>query len=279
MLDGPAPAWTVRFLTEHWNTIVKGSMPAWMPVELEGSTPRRRSFDSLGCGHYGCVFRTHTPGLVMKISSDQSEAIFVKAAVKLGDWPDGIVRYQAILDLPGSHRNRPVSIIWREEAYEIGVISSPQFEKNPRAAQEVQRYHSAYMNAARVVREMSTKPNWPKMLVEAKRFEEWAWNHVIWEDGERRTTSGTASGLAFMRYRGGQRLAAALRICAICFEMWENTDSRSEIGAALGFYLDHGILLADVHYNNMGKVTREVPGWGEQVYDVITDPGHAVFLP
>lgn len=276
MLDGPAPAWTVRLLTEHWDQLARGVHPAWMPIEEPSSSPRRRAFDSLGCGHYGCVFRTHTPGLVMKISSDLSEATFVNAAMRLGSWPDGIVRYQAIELLPGTHRNRPVSVIWREEAFAIGVREPSGQVPDLRAQREVVEYHEAYMNAARVVRDMSTKPNWPKMLVEAKRFEEWAWQHVIWEDGQRSVNIAN-QGVPFMRYRGGQRLAAALRICGICFELWENTNYRHEIGAALAFYLHHGILLADVHNNNMGKVNRET-SYGPHVFDVITDPGHAVFL-
>lgn len=141
---GDAPPWTRKFLTDNWDTIRQGSMPGgeWMPVEAPGSTPKRRLVDALGCGHYGCVFLTNTPGLVIKVSSDASEAEFIKAAVKLGEWPVGIVRYQAVLDLPGSHRGRPVFIIWREEAFDIGTIRSTG---DRGAEREFALYHEAYL--------------------------------------------------------------------------------------------------------------------------------------
>jgi hypothetical protein len=50
------------------------------------------------------------------------------------------------------------------------------------------------------------------------------------------------------------------------------------VGRALDYCLDRGVLLCDVHGNNVGKIEcdpEEYPGdlsWG------ITDPGHAVFL-
>jgi hypothetical protein len=269
-----APPWTLRFLTDNWDTIERGSMTEWMPREVSGSTARKRRADALGCGHYGCVFLTNTPGLVMKISSDASEATFINAALKLGEWPSGIVQYKAILDLPGAHRGRPVFIIWREEAFDVGKPDREHY-----AYKEFERYHEAYMHAARVIRESSTKATWRKQLADAHQYEEWAWNNVIWEDGAPvRKGYGMTSTPPFLRFRGGQRLAAAFRIVQICFEMMENTAYAHEVGAALTFYLEHGILLADVHLNNIGKVTRHDPDYGDQTYTVITDPGHAVFF-
>lgn len=269
-----APPWTLRFLTDNWDAIAKDVKPGWMPVEGAASTERRRLSDALGCGHYGCVFSTNTPGLVMKVSSDPSEAEFIKAAIQIGDWPDGIVRYQAVLDLPGSHRNRPVFVIWREEAFEIGKVNADRH-----AYREFLAYHEAYRNAATYVRKLSVKPGFAAKLAAARRMEEWAWNNVIWEDGKSNAGySRPPSQLQFLRFLPSQRLAAALRICGICFDLMEHTDYAHEVGAALGFYLDHGVLLADVHFQNIGKVTRSDPGYSPRVISVITDPGHAVFL-
>jgi hypothetical protein len=280
MLADAAPPWTLKFLTANWDAIQRGSMAAWMPQELPGSTPKRRKIDSLGCGRYGCVMLTNTSGLVIKISSDPSEAEFVKAAVKIGEWPVGIVRYQAVLDLPGSHQGRPVFIVWREEAFDVGSIGAGP---DPHAKREFEQYHVAYRNAATYVRQVSVKPGWDRRLAEAKAHEEWAWNNVIWEDGKAgayRDPQGDPRYRVapFMRYTSARRLAAALRICAITFELMENTNYAHEVGAALGFYLDQGVLLADVHMGNIGHVTRVDPDYGPQTYTVITDPGHAVFL-
>ena len=138
------------------------------------------------------------------------------------------------------------------------------------------RYHKAYRFAALYVRETSLKPTWAKRYAEAKRAEQWARNNVIWEDG----LPSEARGMypAFTRYSTTHRLAAALRICEICFELMEHTNYAPDVGSALGFYLDNGILLADVHMQNIGRVKRD-EGYGLEGRIVITDPGHAVFLP
>ena len=51
--------------------------------------------------------------------------------------------------------------------------------------------------------------------------------------------------------------------------MIANTDVVYPIGTALGHYIDEGILLADVHLNNIGRNIEN-----DQL--IITDPGHAV---
>jgi hypothetical protein len=47
------------------------------------------------------------------------------------------------------------------------------------------------------------------------------------------------------------------------------------VGEALGELLDQGILLADVHRNNIGEV--DLPDFSKWEF-VITDPGHMVAL-
>lgn len=59
--------------------------------------------------------------------------------------------------------------------------------------------------------------------------------------------------------------------------MEHNNPMSQQVGAALAFYLDNDILLADVHPNNVGTVKRD-DEYDEQTLWVITDPGHAVFL-
>ena len=52
-----------------------------------------------------------------------------------------------------------------------------------------------------------------------------------------------------------------------------NTHAGSLIGEALGYYLEEGMLLADVHLGNIGEAVPE----GYDCWDlVITDPGHMV---
>lgn len=275
MLGEVGPAWVLRFLTDNWPQIEAGALPGWMPVEMAGSGPRRRLVDVFGCGHYGCVMPTHQPGVVFKVSSDASEAEFVRWAVKLNNWPTGIVRYHAILELPGAFRGRPVSVIWREEATDVGAATPV---RNPGAAREFAQYHAAYRAAAAYVRAASLKPTWPAALAQARSpaVQEWTWGQVTWEDGSP-WVGAVLSSAPFMKYPLRMRLAAALHICRVAFQMMANTDHATEVGAALEFYLEHGVLLADVHLNNIGTVVRD-EGYGPDRIVVITDPGHAVFV-
>lgn len=256
-------------MSQHWDQLLAHfGREAWMPREAAGSKPGKRKLDAFGCGHYGCVMPTQGEGLVCKVSSDPSEAMFIEAALKLGEWPDGIVRYHALLRLDDSHLKRPVFVTWREEAYGLGQMDSTHY-----AYGEFAKYHRVYLNTARMVREMVTKPAWPEQLTKAlPLLDTWAWREVTVEDGMRRQPGYTAP---IERYRGPQRLAAALRVCELCFEMMESTAYAYTVGQALKFYFDHGILLADVHTNNIGRVRRE--DYTDDIY-AITDPGHAVFL-
>lgn len=268
------PPWANRLINENWQAIASEVKdPTWLPVDAPDSPGgKRKTFSELGCGHYGCVFATYKPGMVFKISTDASEVEFVKTAMKLGEWPTGIVRYMAVLDLVGKHRKRPAFVVWREEAFDVGKIG---VGPNPNAEREFKRYHDAYRNAAGYVREVSTRPGFAARLAEARANAEWTWDNVAWEDGLTRVIPRSPK---FMIYATSHRLAAALRICAICFELMEHTDYAPDVGSALGFYLDRGILLADVHMQNIGRVTRDKDGYGPQTFIVITDPGHAVFV-
>jgi len=78
-----------------------------MPVTASVTKRGRRTFKEFGCGHYGCVFPTTVDNMVFKLTSDASEAAFVATALKLPDWPDGMIRYHRIVELSGEkHRRR-----------------------------------------------------------------------------------------------------------------------------------------------------------------------------
>ncbi len=71
------------------------------------------------------------------------------------------------------------------------------------------------------------------------------------------------------------RVAARLRACEILAEIMENTYASSTFGGALGYYMNEGLLLADVHGNNVGMAAQGDEG---QILPAITDPGQAVVL-
>lgn len=176
---------------------------------------------------------------------------------------------------PIEHRGRRTFVLWRESAESVGL---PPHWGNPRSYDEqridnLHRYLGLFKDFAAAARDSLKRSDDPDALIaEAKRHEDAAWDYVSGIDFDRVIGSvaqrvlGGGAGL-----KGPHRIAVALRACDVIAELMQNTDGCDLIGSALRYYLEQGILLADVHTQNVGKVER-TSGW------VITDPGHAVGL-
>lgn len=240
-----------------WERVVAASpKPSWAPRLLPG---KKFSLEEYGCGHYGCVFPTSDPEVVCKLTSDPTEAFFVAAAMSIGTFPEGIVRYYGIYRIPGAmHKGRPLFVLWREEATEVGTVLQRTFWGDPadlsaseqyelRAKENVVRLLSSFKDTASVLRGHLKNRRDPFRAIESSR-EEWLRNRTRLPDWP---------------IRGIHMLED------IAIEM-ENEYLADQIGSALRFYMDEGIVLADVHRGNVGLVPRvgKTP--------VITDPGHAV---
>lgn len=279
--------WVDRNLKAAWERVEAQVERAWMP-ELEPG--RKFSVDELGCGYYGCVMRTAEPDLVLKISTDITEAMFAQNAINLGDWPEGIVRYNQVVALGGvSHRKRPVFLLWREEAFNIGFPGKMVWggyegtlsDYERRSAETLMWNLASFRDYAQVVRSLTLKSNPATVVADAKRYEQFAYDFVA----ERTEYRGDKVIIAAPRLKAEARLtfgrdtpravAVALRCCELISEIMENTYMNDTIGGALSFYQAQGVLLADVHADNVGQVRREGEGYE---LNAITDPGHAIPL-
>jgi hypothetical protein len=290
----PNPPWVDRILKNHWDTLEKHIGKRMMPYR---SAVKPLGLAELGTGHYGTVFETKQPGVVMKVTSDPSEARFVVAALSLEKWPEGIVRYYDIVRIPETYRRRPVYVIWREEAVSTGTLvpKAPDprrpwkkldaDEKYFRGAErDFIGYLSVWLTAARMVRERYTRTRQPGQFCSAvaktrdldMREVSWPWVNLTFKLAQPHymTSEESWEYKRFYSLRGPERLAATLEACDSCAELMEHTFGPHDVGAALGFYLDADILLADVHQDNIGQVVRD----NDELTTVITDPGHAVFL-
>ena len=58
----------------YWDQMVARVGTGLMPTESDSANWK---FEELGCGHYGCVLATESPGTVIKLTTDMSEAAFV----------------------------------------------------------------------------------------------------------------------------------------------------------------------------------------------------------
>lgn len=266
-----------------WERVVAASpKPEWAPRLLPG---KKFSLEEYGCGHYGCVFPTSDPEVVCKLTSDPTEAFFVAAAMSIGTFPEGIVRYYGIYRIPGAmHKGRPLFVLWREEATEVGTATRSPYsggvirylpeEDRASAAYELRskenlaRNLSWFKDHAAAVRDTLNRAEDPFAMVdEAKRLsDDWAWRYI--SDAE---SSGRP--VPFLRFRGAQKAALLLVMLERRAVEMENEYLSDQVGSALKFYLDEGLLLADVHTGNIGLVLGRV---GKT--PVITDPGHAVPL-
>lgn len=231
----------------------------WQPTSL---TP-------LGCGHYGCVYPTADPAIVLKVTTDPTEVAFVQAALSLhGDkFPPGIVRYYRIDATEQLYRGRTAYLIWRESAFDVGAVMSMLLNSRDsyyqRTGREARQYLHAINLAGAVLRDQLKRASDPVALqTAAAQFSDWAWQNVAYDDAEK-----------LRSYRGPQRFAAAAHVALSAMQMLEQTYLFDSIGRTFLDYLEEGLLLADVHHGNIGRVSRD----GNDVI-VITDPGHMIDL-
>lgn len=232
----------------------------------------------LGCGHYGCVFAVPDESMVLKLTTDPTEVEFVKRAMAIGEWPEGIVRYLAVAELDGTYRKRRIYAVWREAAREVGLpaLFGQQQDYENRALAVFGERLTQFKAIAAVGQAALVRAKDPaKIRAEAAQYENWAWENVGYDavEGRRTEWGKRAYNAFFLRFRGARRVAAALRGCAIVAELMEHEYLSDLVGGALRFYLEQGILLADVHSANVGTVVRD--DYPDPVW-VITDPGHAV---
>jgi hypothetical protein len=263
------PPWSDKLIEANRAEIESSGLPVPTTVEL-------------GTGNYGAVYETDDPGVVFKVTSDPTEAKFIRAATPLG-FPDGIVEYKAIIDFEGTFRRRGTYGIWREAAISVGIPylnwgkSSDYEDRSLKAFSDFLRHFKQNAAFARDTLKRAKDP--AKTYAEAKRFEQWAYENVGIEETVTREVAGVYGTHNYYasKFKGAQRVAVGLQACVVIAQNMEHTYLSDLVGGALTFYLENGILLADVHGDNVGRVDREDYDEGQGPW-VITDPGHAVFL-
>lgn len=94
--------------------MMSDEVPAsWLPVPGE---------PELGCGVYGCVYQTADPSVVLKLTSDDTEAEFAQH-IRPMMAPDIAVRYHKTIPLSHkSPRGAWLFLLWRESASHVGDV-------------------------------------------------------------------------------------------------------------------------------------------------------------
>lgn len=260
--------WVDQHLKHVWSVLEQAVPENLLPREI----PQRAfSVEELGCGHFGCVMPTRDSSLVVKITTDESEAWFAYVSMELAakdGWPPGIVRYHKVLKLEGhSHRRRPIYLLWRDEAWEVGFLRGHWEASLSRNLQEYDRWTALALYRMRKTRDPQ------KLVAQAAELEERVWVAV----GEKLVFYGDVIRVNDVaeprRNEPAVDFAFAVRACGTIAQFMANTYENDTVGTALEYYIDQGLLISDVHAGNVGKVLHEdynalQPG--------ITDPGLAI---
>jgi hypothetical protein len=250
--------WVDRNITTAWKRIAARVPATWMPLAEVGT---KVHVQELGCGHYGCVMPTSDPDIVCKLTTDATEAAFIARAMTM-DSVEGIVKYHDIYAIDGAtHKGRQLFITWRSAADTSGILISEQHSKDDysrRSAKEGAKLLGQFQDKAAIVR----KTLLPKLQEDLA--EEWLTG--LWANFEQ------ANPEASLQHQRAQvKAAIALRQCYVLAQEIANTYLVDAIGNTLEYYIDNGLLLADIHLNNIGRDSST-----EQI--IITDPGHCVVV-
>lgn len=236
-----------------------------MPV-VSVHTGTRIQAQEYGTGIYGTVMPTNKPRLVVKITSDPAEARFAYILSNLpkSKYPPGLVRYHRVYQLQGTHENRPIFVLWREEAENVGAIRSDTETANYLYAIRDHADPSFRLTYDEEMRQSHVRP-----IAEAdKKYRgKTGYEHrgkgpdIFKRAGLAISSEDTAAGFGVQAAR------------AIADDMSHHNKEAPLVGAAIRDLIDNGVVLADVHPGNVGQVLRR-GRW----QNAITDPGNVAFL-
>lgn len=259
------PAWSNKALSAVWPRLEKKVGRRLMPKQrrTRGSI---RLLEEYGTGRYGVALPTHEPGVVLKVTTDLSEAIYAATACKRKRQPAGIVRYDRVYGIDGQHQGRSLYALWREEATYVGGVRywASSRKKKTQWTEEVVFLEDTGETAQTLVRRllgsrnkmgaffaMAQRAYKKAMGVKAEKMRE------TYRRLDRRGTDAPTE-IIVERILLGARLMQRGTVLA-------------HVGDAILSSFRAGLFLSDVHEGNLGLVRRK----GKEII-VITDPGRAI---
>lgn len=273
------PPWTTKALARRWSDLEEQVGAAWMPVLAKPHASRKgelvATLEPLGCGAYGCVLETDDPDVVLKVTTDQSEAEF--ATKVLPKMPEsaraGFVRYLDTAPLDSKHERRPLVALWRQAAQDVGKLGSPKgitdrFLGRQRKSLLELVHHS--WDAAQVALETLFNADDAGGEVFEEALTAPRWDYDAGADSQDIAEQIDAVG------DESERLAAALSYFESANDAMRGTPLE-RVGQSLNALLEEGVFVGDVHEGNLGRVRGD--GSGRDLSWVITDPGNVIILP
>lgn len=276
------PPWADKVLKTTYERLQTVVDIKRLPVPSLSAQKGKGQFEEFGAGHYGVVYPTREKDVVCKITTDASEAAFVRAALWLKETPVGIVQYYDVVRIEGqSHRQRPVFALWRSEVQPVTIYKRHQKDPRDTLAYVSLNLLGIAKFAAHTMREYLKKQSPEKRAFTIKQIKD----HEGQYTGEFNMDPLMRNPYAdiremftrFIGYKKGVHKAIA---CADLFmdacSYMEHTYNFAP-GAALQWYYREGLLMADVHGENVSLQLVD-PKYPADEEWVISDPGHAIAL-
>lgn len=156
LIENPTP-WVTNLLSTYYGQLEEKVPPAWLPKIAKAKavgTTFTGELSEFGCGAFGCVLPTLDPHVVLKVTSDDTEAEFAAKLAETLPMPV-CTAYFMVMDLVGKTRGprsgvrsdgqgAKVYLLWREEAKEVGKIDKVVGQH---AEAAIHRQHTAAMDA------------------------------------------------------------------------------------------------------------------------------------
>jgi hypothetical protein len=219
------------------------------------------------------------------------------------------VKYYGIFAVEAKHRGRPVFVLWRESAENVGNVErvfcayslglraqEPNDEYLCRQYRIFQNYLMSWQRICGLAREVYLKKRIQLSSEGVVGDEFWSWIDAqlqsldlarVWEFGDQlwekyREHPGTFGMHRYLQDRLSRHLnkfAILVHIAERIAQEMTNENVAYQVGRTFGEYLEAGILMADVHTGNLGFVA-ERPDDNDFApsMPVVTDPGHVLIL-
>lgn len=260
--------WVDRTWKAVWARAAARVDESWLPDVRDGKKFRVHEH---GKGSWGVVSPTNELGVVVKLTTDPSEALFVSWILSIDPPEEGLIGYRQIYELGGyTFRNRKIYALWRDEAWHVGdpIVNLRPAANLPMVNEEDVR--NTYMQGIRGLVLIDEVRRLCMPFRETLQRQRRALDDVAYRELLERLWSAYVNG-------GSRNMRAhelAMRLHQIRIKMEETATSRfcAGVGKAMLHCLRKGVVLADVHKYNIGIDHPAAGSW------VITDPGHAVVV-
>lgn len=272
--------WVDRLFQKFLERIARAA-PGPKEVPLLRPATKKLSVQEYGCGHYGCAIPTDDSEVVIKVTTDATEAAFAVIAMRQGEQPEGIVRYTGAYAVDFKLKGKPAFVLWRQAAFKVGAhavfyAGRDDYEKDKlrRFANNLTQYRGIASDVRTAV--LKTAPRRPPVDWEQRgRWEFLSEVATAKERAEELIEDSSEIGMVSHIPHGPMRVALELRALELLEEEMQNTAGSDLVGYAVAHYRDIGLLLADTHLNNLGhRAENDTPLRGI----IVIDPGHAVAL-